>query len=55
MLKSNFVSDLESKSSSVEPPKVLFSGVVLKKMFFGNFKERMLVLNSKPEIIYYDA
>lgn len=23
-------------------------------MFFGNFKDRMLVLNSTPKIIYYD-
>ena len=23
-------------------------------MFFGNFKDRMLVLNSTPKILYYD-
>lgn len=34
--------------------KIIFSGAVLKKMFFGNFKERMLVLNSSPKLVYYD-
>ena len=24
-------------------------------MFFGNYKERMLVLNSSPKLLYYDT
>lgn len=34
--------------------KILFSGAVGKKMYFGNFKERMLVLHSTPKLVYYD-
>jgi hypothetical protein len=34
--------------------KIIFSGAVSKKMFFGNFKERMLVLHSTPKLVYFD-
>ncbi len=32
---------------------MLLSGVVKKKMFFGNFTERMLILYSTPKLVYY--
>lgn len=35
--------------------KVLLSGVVKKKMFFGNFSERMLILYSTPKLVYYET
>ena len=35
--------------------KVLLSGVVNKKMFFGNLKERNLILYSTPKLVYYDT
>ena len=33
--------------------RVIISGVVNKKMFFGNFKERMMILYSTPKVVYY--
>ena len=38
-----------------EKDKVMFSGVVSKKMYFGNYKERTLVLHSLPKLVYYDT
>ena len=35
--------------------KVLLSGIVKKEMFFGNFKERNLILYSTPKLVYYDS
>jgi hypothetical protein len=32
---------------------VLLSGVVGKKAFFGNFKDRNLILYSTPKLVYY--
>lgn len=34
---------------------MLLSGVVKKKMFFGNFSERMLILYSTPKLVYYET
>jgi len=38
---------------SMNKEKVILSGVVNKKMFFGNFKERMMILYSTPKLVYY--
>ena len=35
--------------------KILLSGIVKKKMYFGNMKERCLVLTSKPSLKYYEV
>lgn len=42
-------------TKAAEKPKerVILSGVVGKKAFFGNFKERMLILYSTPKLVYY--
>lgn len=47
------INDLTLVSKKVE--KVLLSGVVKKKMFFGNFNERMLILYSTPKLVYYET
>ena len=33
---------------------MLLSGLVGKKAFFGNFKERMMILYSTPKLVYFD-
>lgn len=42
-----------SYTAQKQAEKVILSGVVNKKMFFGNFKERMLILYSTPKLVYY--
>jgi hypothetical protein len=34
---------------------VIFSGVVSKKMYFGNYKDRTMALHSFPKLVYYDT
>lgn len=34
---------------------MLLSGVVGKKAFFGNFKDRNLILYSTPKLVYYET
>jgi hypothetical protein len=40
-------------SVGVQKERVLLSGVVGKKAFFGNFKDRNLILYSTPKLVYY--
>ena len=40
-------------SAMKKTEKVLLSGIVKKQMFFGNYKERNLILYSTPKLVYY--
>jgi hypothetical protein len=44
----------EMKLKKTASNRYLISGVVEKKMFLGNYKERQMALLSDPKLIYFD-
>lgn len=44
----------QCESPKKKENRYLISGIVEKKMFLGNYKERQMALLSDPKLIYFD-